>query len=219
MGRVDRNSEFSAWENPDCNISENGAYDVEELNSTTGARVVGFTAGVGRAFIEVGASLVGLNVGVGMGLSSVGAGDGVRLGSAVGVGGTGVGVGQGVAVGVGDDMVVGSGAGVGVGLDVGGIREGVGGGVGVAVTLGVRIGVGVGTGVGCSAGGRVATKVGAKMAEGAATSLLQAANNTRPDRVKYTTVKTRRDNMSGSFFPVLRNHSLDGPIWILQKYS
>ena len=87
------------------------------------------------------------------------------------------------------------------GLGDGGTREGVGGGVGVAVTLGVRIGVGVGTGVGCSTGGRVATKVGAKMTEGAATLLLQAINNTRPDRVKYTTVKTRRDNMSGSSYP------------------
>ena len=142
LGRVDRNSEFSASENADCNTSENGAYDVEEVNTTTGARVVGFAAGVGRGSIGAGGSLVAVSVGVEMGPSSVGVCNGVGIGSAVGVG----------------------------------------------------------IGVGCSAGARVATMVGAEMAEGAATSLLQAANNTRPDRVKHIRDKRRRDNRSGSSY-------------------
>jgi len=140
LGRVDPNSESSASENFVCNSSENGAYDVEEVNTTTGARVVGFAAGVGRGFVGVGGSLVAVSVGVGMGPSSVEVGDSVGLGSAVGVG----------------------------------------------------------TGVGCSAGARVATMVGAEMAEGAATPLLQAANNMKPDRVKHTRFKRRRNNKSVS---------------------
>ena len=69
------------------------------MNSTTGARIVGLAAGVGRGFVRAGDSLVGLDVGAGTGPSSVGVGDGVRLVTAVGAGGTGVDVGQAVAVG------------------------------------------------------------------------------------------------------------------------
>ena len=125
-------------------------YDVEEVNTTTGARVVGFVAGVGSGFVGVGGSLVAVSVGVGMGPSSVGVGDSLGLGSAVGVG----------------------------------------------------------TGVGCSAGARVATMVWSEMAEGAATSLLQATNNRRPDRVEHTSVKRRRDNKSGSSYSAFTKSSI-----------
>ena len=54
MGRVGRNSEFSASENVDCNASENGTYDVKEVTTTTGARVLGFPIGVGSGLVEAG---------------------------------------------------------------------------------------------------------------------------------------------------------------------
>ena len=149
MGRVDPNSESSASENFVCNSSENGAYDVEEVNTTTGARVVGFTAGVGCGFVGVGGSLVAFSVGLGMGPSSVVVGDSVGLGSAVGVG----------------------------------------------------------TGVGCSAWARVATMVGAEMAEGAATPLLQAANNMRPNKVRQTMATKRRIDKSASVYFVFTETS------------
>ena len=96
---------MSEAENADCNTSGNGAYDVEVVKSTTGDRAVGFTVGVGRACVEVGGSLVGVDAGVGMGPSSVGVDAGVGMGpSSVGVGD---GVGPGTAVGSG-----------GTGLDV-----------------------------------------------------------------------------------------------------
>ena len=63
---------------------------MEVVKSTTGGRAVGFTVGVGRACVEVGGSLVGVDAGVGMGPSSVGVGDGVGPGTAVGAGGTGL---------------------------------------------------------------------------------------------------------------------------------
>ena len=109
------------------------------MNTTTGAIVVGFAAGVGGGFVGVGGSLLAVSVGVGMGPSSAGVGD----------------------------------------------------------SLGVGLAVGVGTSVGCSVGARVATMVVVKLLEGAATSLLQAANNTRPDRLKPKRFKRRRDNKLG----------------------
>ena len=81
---------------------------------------------------------------------------------------------------------------VSVGVGMGPSSVGVGNGVGLGSAMGVGIGVGR------SAEARVATMVGVEMGEGAPTSLLQAANKTRPGRVKHTRVKRRRDNKSGS---------------------
>ena len=103
-------------------------------------------------------------------------------------------------------IVVGFGAGVGsdsvgVGGSLVATNVGVGMGpssVGVGDSVGLDSAVGVGTSVGCSAGARVVdTLVRVKLSEGAATSLLHAANNTRPDRLKPKRFKRRRDNKLG----------------------
>ena len=90
--------------------------------------------------------------------------------------GSGVEVGTGVAVG--SDVAVGSG-------------------------VGCFVGVGVGTGVGCWVGGRVAAGTGADVAGGTVGSLLQPANNRRPDRVRQTTATRRRTDKLGSSYCVV----------------
>jgi len=79
----------------------------------------------------------------------------------------------------------------------------VGTGVGVGSGVGCSVGVGVGTGVGCWVGGRVATGTGADVAGGTVGSLLQPANNRRPDRIRQTTATRRRtDKLGSSYFVV-----------------
>ena len=82
------------------------------------------------------------------------------------------------------------------------VGSGVGVGSGVAVGFGVgcSVGVGVGTGVGCWVGGRVATGTDADPSEGAVASLLQAANNRRPDRVRQATATRRLTDKLGSYY-------------------
>ena len=94
---------------------------------------------------------------------------------------------------------MGSGAAFGFGVGVGfgvalGSRVAVGFGVGCSVR------VGVGTGVGCWVGGRVATGTDADPSEGAVASLLQAANNRRPDRVRQATATRRLTDKLGSYY-------------------
>ena len=72
---------------------------MEVVKSTTGGRAVGFTVGVGRACVEVGGSLVGIDAGVGMGPSSVGVGLDLGVGGIRG--GVGGGVGVAIVIGVG----------------------------------------------------------------------------------------------------------------------
>ena len=72
-----------------------------------------------------------------------------------------------------------------------------GSGVDVGPGVGCSVGVGLETGVGCWVGARVATGAGADVAEGAVTSLLQAANNRRPDRVRQTTAMRLRTDKLG----------------------
>ena len=127
------------------------------MNTTSGALVVGFEAGVVGGSVGEGGSFLAISGRVGMGPSSAGVGD----------------------------------------------------------SLGVGLAVGVGTGVGCSVGARVATMVGVKMSEGAVTSLLQAANNTRPDRLKPKRFKRRCDNKLGLSYSDLRNQPSNGLIRIL----
>ena len=103
-------------------------------------------------------------------------------------------MGSGVAVGSG--AAVGFGVGVGFGVALGS-RVAVGFGVGCSVR------VGVGTGVGCWVGSRVATGTDADPSEGAVASLLQAANNRRPDRVRQATATRRLTDKLGSYYFVI----------------
>jgi hypothetical protein len=80
---------------------------------------------------------------------------------------------------------------------------GVGSGVAVGSGVGCSVGVGVGTSVGCWVGGRVATGTGADVAGGSVGSLLQPANNRRPDRVRQTTETRRRTDKLGSSYYVV----------------